>query len=873
MLSALLAGALITAASLFLGAAVMALAGRPRHSAAGPAVGLSVLLVVCGIAVKLPGHGTTAAVAALLALVAAGFVLGRSGEPLERVRVGAFVAVLLTTLLVAIPFATSGRIGILGQGLVNDDMASHLLFTEWVDTRAEPTPDLVEDGYPLGPHAIVSATSKVIPGADDLVETFAGLTGAIAVLAALTAYGALGGVRDRFRAPGAALAAMPYLGAAYLAQGAFKEPMLGLALVGFALCLPSLRASWKGQQPTYVSTVGDRGRGWMREQALLGIPIGVIAAGTIYNYSFPGLAWLVIALLAWALLIAWRERDEDQGWRLRQRLRWGIPVIAAAVAIPVIAAIPELLNLVRFAGFEAFNPSGEGSNTGFGNLRQPLNPLEALGVWPSSEFRVAPQNSSTPAIAFYLGGLLGLVAAAWGTGRALARREAAMPAALASGVIGYLAALAVGTPYTQAKALAVAAPVVMLIVLRGLLSADALEGESKRQAEWWPPRRLRPLVKLGVPALAAVFAACALFSTLLPLRQSAVGPGFQTEELRDMREVLDGDDVLFLARDSFVSWELLGSEVYTPIRNPYDTEAVWSLYRATPINAKFDWDNVPQQLAGDRKALDDFDWVITTSADFNSSPPPEFEPVMETRDFILWGRRAAALPEGQRRTLREPIYPGATLDCSDPDQAGLARLPGGAVVMPVAPAIGKAWEPDPDITHAQPAAEDLLLRPGRWEISIQYASTQPLTVTAPGFREVMRENLLFRGPAPYYPVGTLDVPAPERGSGAPSERYDPRPVRFTVEVDSPPLAGRLLGTESRAYLGRITATPVVVEGPRPRGVAGKQVGTPTPLAREVVVPLSRACGRYLDWYRVAPGTPPAALEGIEAPTPEPPDEA
>ncbi len=92
--------------------------------------------------------------------------------------------------------------------------------------RGARRPDLIEDGYPLGPHAIVSATSKVVPGAD-LIETFAGLTGAIAVLAALTAYGALGGVRDRFRAPAAVLAALPYLGAAYLAQGAFKEPMLG----------------------------------------------------------------------------------------------------------------------------------------------------------------------------------------------------------------------------------------------------------------------------------------------------------------------------------------------------------------------------------------------------------------------------------------------------------------------------------------------------------------------------------------------------------------------------------------------------------------------------------------------------------------------
>lgn len=845
MLSALLAGALIAAASLLLGAALMALAGQPRHSPVGPAAGLSALLVVCGIAIKLPGHGTTAAVAAGLALIAAVIVLGRSREPFGSIRVGALIAVAGAALVISIPFLTSGRVGILGQGLVNDDWASHLLFAEWADTREGPAPDLIDDGYPLGPHAIVSATSKVVPGAD-LIETFVGLTGAIAVLAALTAYGALGGVRKWLRGPVAVLAALPYLGAAYLAQGAFKEPMLGLALVGFALALPALTRSWNGYSPTYISTMGDRGRGWMKAQARLAIPAGVIAAGTIYNYSFPGLAWLVVAVVAWALIVAWRERDPEDGLRLRARLRWATPVLIAGVAIPVIAALPEVVNLVKFAGFEAFNPDGKGGNTGFGNLRQPLNPLEALGVWPSSEFRVAPKNSTTPEIAFYLGGLLGLVAFAWGVGRALARREYALPAALVAVAVGYLTALAIGSPYTQAKALAVAAPVVMLIVLRGLLSADSLEHESEKQADWWPPRRLRPLVRLGVPALALAFALAATFSTLLPLRQSAVGPGYQVEELRQMRDVVDGDDILFLGRDNFISWELLGSEVYTPLRNPYDTEPVWSLYRATPINAKFDWDNVPPALSDDRRALDDFDWVITTSADFNSQAPPEFKPVLETQDFVLWERRSPS--PGNRRTLPEPIYPGATVDCSDPEQRGLARLDGTATVFSEPPVIGKAWEPGPDITDAGPATEELLLGPGRWALSIQYASTQSLTVSAPGFEHVLRANLLFRGPAPYYPAGSFGVPPRADADSTRAGRGEPRSIKFTVEVGRPPLIGRLLGTESRAYLGRIAATRVA---PRPE------------------VPLSATCGGYLDWYAPAAGS---ELAGIEAPTPEEPDE-
>ena len=762
MLSAILAGALIVVASLLLGAAIMVAAGRSRHSAAGPAAGISALLVICGIAIKLPGHGVTAAVVTGVALVASFVVLERSRAPLGTVRVGAFVAVLGAALVVAIPFATSGRVGILGQGLINDDMASHLLFAEWVDTREGPAPDLIDGGYPLGPHAVVSAASKA-SGAD-LVESFAGLTGAIAVLAALTAYGALGGVRGLFRGPAAVLCALPYLGAAYLAQGAFKEPLLGLALVGFALSLPPLRAAWSGNE---------------RLPWTAALPAGAIAAGTIYNYSFPGLAWLILAVAAWALIVALWERGARDGLQLGARLRAFRPVLLAGVGITVLCAVPELIRLAQFADFEAFSPEGKGPSVGFGNLRQPLNPLESFGVWPSSEFRIAPKNSSTPEFAFYLGGLLGLTAAAWGLGRALARREAALPAAFAAGALGYLVALAAGTPYTEAKALAVLAPVAMLISLRGLFAADSVEGEEPAadgdgEAAWWPPMPLRPLVRLGVPALAAAFVLAAAFSTLLPLRQSAVGPTETSEELIRMRPLVEDQDVLFLGRDNFISWELLGArDVFAPILNHYDTEETATLYRATPINAKFDWDNVP--ASGEQfgaKGLKDFDWVITTSADFNSQAPPEFAVRMIADDFILWERRQGAatpLPgePGWRRTLLEPLYPGASADCGEGGgAAGLAMISGTASVFETAPVIGRAWDPDPpDIVDGEVATEELPLAPGSWAISIQYASTQPLHVSAPGFERTLKTNLLFRGPRAVLP-GRHDRRARGRGARA-----------------------------------------------------------------------------------------------------------
>src|SRR5436190_5509903 len=112
MFSALLAGALIVFASLLLGSAVMAIAGQPRHSAAGPATGISALLVICGIAVKLPGHAVTAAVAVGVALIGCLLVFGGTREPAGKFRTGTIVVVVGAALVAAIPFATSGRVGI-----------------------------------------------------------------------------------------------------------------------------------------------------------------------------------------------------------------------------------------------------------------------------------------------------------------------------------------------------------------------------------------------------------------------------------------------------------------------------------------------------------------------------------------------------------------------------------------------------------------------------------------------------------------------------------------------------------------------------------------------------------------------------------------
>ena len=154
------------------------------------------------------------------------------------VAVGAVVAGALALVVASIPFIANQRIGILGVGLVNDDMAYHLLIADWLNTRVGDMPVLIHQGYPVGPHSLVAGLSEGL--GTGLVEAFAGLTLAIPVLTALVAFEALRDVRPAARVVAAVLVAIPYLVAAYLAQEAFKEPIEALFLLSFALLLPTV---------------------------------------------------------------------------------------------------------------------------------------------------------------------------------------------------------------------------------------------------------------------------------------------------------------------------------------------------------------------------------------------------------------------------------------------------------------------------------------------------------------------------------------------------------------------------------------------------------------------------------------------------------
>lgn len=526
MVGTFAAALLVTGASVALGRAALALCGARRWSWAAPGVGLGLLLALCWGTVRLPGGGATAALAvAALAVASLAAGRGRAAGGGEALRRG--VPVALAALAVAsLPFWVEGHFGVLGTGL-NPDMSQHLLAAERL--AQGHASQLEAQGYPLGPHAAVVALREGLGIGP--VQGFSGLTLALAALAALCSLGWLGRLAAPARVGAALLVALPYAVASYLAQGAFKELAMALFLLAFVLCLREADRAWAG-----------------RSTRLL--PAALLAAGALYAYSFPALMWLGAAGALWAVGPGARERLRGAG--------------RAALAFAVLVA-PELGRMDDFRRFETFDPDGPG----LGNLFGQLSPLEALGIWPSGDFRLAPGDGAVPAVAFYAGAALALALLALGARRCARAGERALLAGLGAAALAYLAARLGGTAYTAAKAIEVAAPLATLTIIAPLFARTPLATPTGA-VEVGAVERDEPQPR-GVERVAlALFGLAAGACSLLALVNAPVGPTTYSPALAEMRTLVSGDPTLVLAPlrllDEqhglrYLAWELRGGRV------------------------------------------------------------------------------------------------------------------------------------------------------------------------------------------------------------------------------------------------------------------------------------------------------------------------
>ncbi len=513
--------ALIFVSSAMLGQAILIACGHRQWSRLAPAVGLAAFMPLAWWTVRLPSHGTAALVALVLISVIATFVVLTFVDDFASAVGRGLPVVFAAGAIASLPFLVEGRFGILGTGL-NPDMSQHLFAVEQLASGVGDR--LIDGGYPLGPHSIVIAVSQLGP---NTVHAFGGLTLATAACACLLGLGLLEQLKAWRRVAGALVIGFAYLVASYLTQGAFKETITALFLLAFAVGLDRLARDWSGEAE------GPR--------RLRALPLGVLVVGAAYVYSFPGVVWLAGALAGWIGLELARAIGEG---RLREALAVGREVaVPAALAggLVLLALAPELGRMADFANFETFNPAG----AGLGNLFDRLSPLEALGIWPSGDFRVEPGDGAVPAFAFYAGSLFAAAALAFGIRWLWRERRLALVGALAAATLLWIYSLVDGTPYQEAKALLLLAPLVAAVAVGGLLYS-----------------RLPVVVSVA-------FLVAAGGSAALALANGPVGPSAYSTALAELREnlpdgsvrVLVPQDVLDEHAVDYLSWELRGNRL------------------------------------------------------------------------------------------------------------------------------------------------------------------------------------------------------------------------------------------------------------------------------------------------------------------------
>jgi hypothetical protein len=510
----------ICVAALAIGQAVITLCGRRRWSWASGPVGLAILCAVCWATVRLPGHGSISAIVVLALVAASAVYLQGSGAGWGEMLREGWPVVVLAGFGASLPFIVEGHFGILGTSF-NPDMSQHLLAADQL--AHGHSGQLIRQGYPLGPHSIVVALNK---GLDiGLVKGFSGLSMAIAVLAPLTALGAFRELRPLPRTAAALVVGLAYVVASYFAQGAFKETIEAFLLLGFVLALREAT-----REPT--------------DSQLRFVPLGLIAMGTVYVYSFPGLLWLLGTAVVWGGVESIRAR------RMPSHL---VRPVLIAVGALVVTVAPEIGRMIDFHKFETFDPNGPG----LGNLFGQISPFEALGIWPSGDFRLAPGDGAVPAAAYYLGAAFATVLLLYGIWACWKRRETVVLSGLAVAAVAYLAARVGGTAYTAAKAIEIAAPLCALTILLPLT----------RDAVW---SFTGPMGRKVSTAACVLFLGAAGFCSALALANAPVGPGTYSSSLTRLRPLVENGSTVVLASPelleddhgtNYIAWELRGGRV------------------------------------------------------------------------------------------------------------------------------------------------------------------------------------------------------------------------------------------------------------------------------------------------------------------------
>jgi hypothetical protein len=590
-----------------LGLLVDAICGRRLPGALIPPVGLAAIVVLGQfMALDDATAELTVPFVCFLAVLGGGFALPwRFARP----RIWAIGAPFAAFAVYAAPVVLSGHPTFAGY-IDLDDTASWFALTDRVMSHGRDLAGLepstyratleggLANGRPVGVFLPFGTTQKLLGG--DLAWVFQPYLSFLAAMLALCLWQVVGGILSRpwVRALATFVAAQPALLFGYALWGGIKE--LGAALF-IALAAAVAPGVVEPDSPRRAVAVPALAAGGL---------VGVLNVG--------GLIWIAPMSAALACLAVRTLGSREAG---------------ARAIVFVFALLVFALPVLTVGGFSPFQSGVSGESVG--NLVSSLNPLQALGIWPSGDFRVAPSTSVASAILIALGVLAALFGL-WATWR---RRGIGM-LLLATSIAAAGAIVLVGSPRVDGMALAMAAPAALALAICGAIAAARLQ-------------RI-----IGV-LLATIVAGGVLWSNVLAYGGADLAPYAQLAELQQIGEDFAGQGPALMTE-----YNPYGARHF--LRYLEGEGASGLRVREVPLlgGGMAARGNTVDTDQLDRAGLYEFRTLVLRRSPVRSRPPLIYHPVWTGAYYEVWQRLTAPtlFPSGTL-PLSDGIEPAALPDC------------------------------------------------------------------------------------------------------------------------------------------------------------------------------------------------------------------
>lgn len=711
------------------------------------------------------------AVPAVIALALVGFALRRRRVAGGRESAAAIAAVAVLAVYAA-PVVLSGMATWAGYVKL-DDTATWLALVDRALSAGRTVSGLAPStyrqtliaylagGYPLGSFLPLGLGHR-LTGQDAawLVDPWMAFMAAMLALAlqriAASMLRSCGGPRgeadagSRRAAAVAFVAAQPALLYGYYLWGGIKEMAAAMLIAALAAALP-------------LCAEGER-----RARAL--IPAAVVVWAMFACLSSGGLVWMAPgAALALALL------------HLRGGLR--LPSRRATLAAAGGCALAALLAL-RPGGFVARNLGTLTGGRELGNLLAPLKLRQIAGIWPASDFRLAP---SSPALTDALIALALLLAGA-GALAALRLRARGLLLHVCCALAGALIVYAIGSPWLAGKALASASTAIPLAAL----CACALIWERSAAVRG----RVVRLRRVAAAVAALAIAGGVAWSNVLAYGGASLAPRAQYTELEAIATRIAGQGPTLMTEYSpFGARHFLRAAAAESASDLRTRPDLLRSGRALPKGGAADIDRF------ELSAVLPYRTLVLRRSPLAGRPPSPYRLILRDRYWEVWQR-----PARPRAPVLAQISPGGVVEpAATPSCAAVRALAGtpGAVRLLAMPAarpllIGagegahpRRWSDGAERLALAGAGSAKVMvavpQAGEWEVWLGGSIAGPVTVAINGVRIGVVGYEAQEGPA-YAPVGRARL---QRGIYTISIRYPGggwRPGR-----DGPPaIAGPLV---------------------------------------------------------------------------------